>query len=421
MSSTPQASAAAGSAGGEPAGIADRAWLDTVARARVDDTGDCGFDAADRAAMARALELAARGLFTATPNPRVGCVLVRDGEVVGEGFHARAGQPHAEVNALAAAGPRARGATAYVTLEPCNHFGRTPPCVDALLAAGVKRVVAALADPNPQAGGGLERLRAAGVEVALGLMREPALELNRGFVSRVTRGRPWVRLKVAASLDGRTALANRLSQWITGEMARADAHRWRAQSCAVLTGIGTVREDDPQLTVRALDTPRQPLPVVIDSGLELAPGMRLLAGGRALVFCARERAEARAALAARGAEVVVLPNAQGKVDLPAMLHELARREINEVLVETGARLNGSLLREGCVDEVIAYIAPSVIGERGIGMFDLPAIDALAARALLRFTEVAQIGDDVRLRAHVARVPGPFAPRTAGAGNHKEQG
>jgi diaminohydroxyphosphoribosylaminopyrimidine deaminase / 5-amino-6-(5-phosphoribosylamino)uracil reductase len=375
------------------------------------------FSAADRALMKRALELAARGLFTTTPNPRVGCVLVRDGTIVGEGFHALAGGPHAEVEALRAAGAQARGATAYVTLEPCSHFGRTPPCADALIGAGVARVVAAMVDPNPEvAGHGLQRLRAAGIPVTVGLLEDQAAELNRGFISRMTRGRPWVRLKVAASLDGRTALANRVSQWITGEAARADGHRWRAQSCAVLTGIGTVREDDPQMTVRAIDTPRQPLPIVVDSKLELAPSMRLLAGGQALVFCATDRPQARAALEARGARIVVLPNAQGKVDLPAMLLELGRRAINEVLVETGTRLNGSLLREGCVDELIAYIAPSVIGERGIGMFDLPELTELAGRGVLRFTEVVQIGEDVRLRARVERVPGPFAPRASASGD-----
>ncbi len=364
--------------------------------------------------MARALELAQRGLFTTTPNPRVGCVLVRDGRVLGEGFHAVAGGPHAEAAALAAAlaaGEDPAGATAYVTLEPCSHFGRTPPCADALAVAGVARVVAAMEDPNPKvAGSGFARLRAAGIDVSVGLRGAEALDLNIGFVSRMTRGRPWIRLKVAASLDGRTALSNRTSQWITGEAARADAHRWRARSCAVMTGIGTVREDDPRLTVRAVETPRQPLPVVIDSRLQLAPEAQLLAAGRALVFAAVDDPRARAALEARGAEVVLVPNAAGKVDLPAMLLELGRRGINEVLVETGTRLNGSLLREGCVDEVLAYVAPSVLGERALGMFDLPDMDELAQRATLRFTDVARVGDDLRLRVRVERVPGPFQRR-----------
>jgi diaminohydroxyphosphoribosylaminopyrimidine deaminase/5-amino-6-(5-phosphoribosylamino)uracil reductase len=364
--------------------------------------------------MARALELAARGLFTTTPNPRVGCVLVREGRVLGEGFHAVAGGPHAEAAALAAAaaaGNDPAGATAYVTLEPCSHFGRTPPCADALVAAGVTRVVAAMEDPNPKvAGSGFARLRAAGISVVVGVREAEALDLNIGFVSRMTRGQPWLRLKVAASLDGRTALSNRVSQWITGEVARADGHRWRARSCAVLTGIGTVREDDPRLTVRAVETPRQPLPVVIDSRLQLSPDARLLDAGRALVFAAIDDPGARAALEARGAEVVLVPNAAGKVDLPAMLRELGRRSINEVLVETGTRLNGSLLREGCVDELLAYLAPSVLGEQSLGMFDLPAMDELSQRATLRFTDVARVGDDLRLRVRVERAPGPFQRR-----------
>jgi diaminohydroxyphosphoribosylaminopyrimidine deaminase/5-amino-6-(5-phosphoribosylamino)uracil reductase len=368
----------------------------------------------DEAWMACALALAAQGLFTTTPNPRVGCVLVRDGLVLGEGFHAVAGGPHAEAAALAAAaaaGNDTAGATAYVTLEPCSHFGRTPPCADALVAARVTRVVAAMEDPNPKvAGSGFARLRAAGIEVAVGVCEAEALDLNIGFVSRMTRGLPWMRLKVASSLDGRTALSNRVSQWITGEAARADGHRWRARSCAVLTGIGTVLEDDPQLTVRAVATPRQPLPVVIDSRLQLSPGARLLGAGRALVFAAVDDAQARAALEARGAEVLLVPNAAGKVDLPAMLRELGRRGINEVLVETGTRLNGSLLREGCVDELLAYLAPSVLGERALGMFDLPAMDELEQRATLRFTDVARVGGDLRLRARVERAPGPFQRR-----------
>ncbi len=370
--------------------------------------------AGDDAWMARALELAARGLFTTTPNPRVGCVLVREGRVLGEGFHAVAGGPHAEAAALAAAaaaGNDPAGATAYVTLEPCSHFGRTPPCADALVAAGVTRVVAAMEDPNPKvAGSGFARLRAAGISVVVGVREAEALDLNIGFVSRMTRGQPWLRLKVAASLDGRTALSNRVSQWITGEVARADGHRWRARSCAVLTGIGTVREDDPRLTVRAVETPRQPLPVVIDSRLQLSPDARLLDAGRALVFAAIDDPGARAALEARGAEVVLVPNAAGKVDLPAMLRELGRRSINEVLVETGTRLNGSLLREGCVDELLAYLAPSVLGEQSLGMFDLPAMDELSQRATLRFTDVARVGDDLRLRVRVERAPGPFQRR-----------
>jgi len=375
---------------------------------RHDAAGHPEFSADESAWMARALALAHHGLYTTTPNPRVGCVLVRGGIVVGEGFHAVAGGPHAEIEALRAAGGQARGATAYVTLEPCSHFGRTPPCADALIAAGVVRVVAAMRDPNPRVGGaGLNRLRAAGIAVADGLRADEALALNAGFVSRMISGRPWMRLKAAASLDGRTALANRVSQWITSEPARADGHHWRARSCAVLTGIGTVREDDPQLTVRAVQTTRQPLPVVIDSNLDLSPAARVLLAARTLVFCAVDRPEARRILEAHGAEVVVLPNPAGKVDLPGMLLELGRRGINEVLVETGARLNGSLLREGCIDELLLYLAPSVLGERSLGMFDLPAMDELGQRGTLRFTDVARVGDDLRLLARVERAPGPF--------------
>ncbi|MFN7751192.1 MAG: bifunctional diaminohydroxyphosphoribosylaminopyrimidine deaminase/5-amino-6-(5-phosphoribosylamino)uracil reductase RibD [Pseudomonadota bacterium] len=356
--------------------------------------------------MARALELAARGLHTTTPNPRVGCVIVDSGgEVAGEGWHEVAGGPHAEVVALRAAGARARGSTAYVTLEPCSHHGRTPPCADALLAAGVARVVAAMRDPNPRVRGeGLARLAAAGIATEVGLLEAQARELNEGFVSRMERGRPWMRLKVASTLDGRTALANRTSQWITGEAARADGHAWRARACAVLTGIGTVRQDNPQLTVRALATPRQPLPVIVDSSLALDPAARVLDQGRALVFCATDRPAARAALEARGAEIVVLPDAQGKVDLPGMLRELGRREVNEVLVETGTRLNGALLAAGCVDELLLYLAPSLVGERGIGMFDLPEMTRLEQQARLEIVEARQLGADLRLRARVRTAP-----------------
>ena len=273
--------------------------------------------------MTAALALAARGLYTTTPNPHVGCVLVNNGVVVGEGWHVRAGEPHAEVVALRVAGERARGATAYVTLEPCSHHGRTPPCADALIAAGVARVIAAMGDPNPLVSGqGFDRLVLSGIEVAHGCMEEEARELNIGFVSRMTRNRPWVRMKMAASLDGRTALANGESQWITGQPARDDGHHWRARACAVLTGIGTLREDDPQLNVRAVTTPRQPLKVLIDSRLDASPGAKLFQGGKVLVFAGGDYPERAAALAARGAEIVVLPNANGKVELPQMLEEL---------------------------------------------------------------------------------------------------
>ena len=357
------------------------------------------FSPADEHFMARALQLAARGLFTTTPNPRVGCVVVRDGAIVGAGFHARAGEPHAEINALRAAGERAAGATVHLTLEPCSHHGRTPPCVDALIAAQVRRVVAAMQDPNPKvAGDGFARLRAAGVEVHTGLLEDEARELNIGFVARMTRGRPWVRLKVAASLDGKTALGNGKSQWITGEEARADGHRWRARACAVLTGIGTVKGDDSQLTVRAVETSRQPLKVLVDSRLEAPLDARLFAGGRTLVAAAIDDREKAVRLRDRGVEVVVLPNATGKVELTDLIRELARRELNEIHVEAGFKLNGSLVAAGVVDELLVYLAPSLIGESGQGMFNLPALDDLARRRRLVWRDVQRIGEDLRVVA-----------------------
>jgi len=358
---------------------------------------------ADHDYMRRALELAARGLYTTTPNPRVGCVIVRDGAIVGEGFHERAGEPHAEVLALRAAGERARGATVYLTLEPCAHYGRTPPCADALIEAGVARVVAAMRDPNPRvAGGGFEKLRAAGIAVETGLMEEQARALNIGFVSRMTRGTPWVRLKVAASLDGKTALANGKSQWITSVEARRDGHAFRARACAILTGIGTVRDDDPRLDVREVETPRQPLKVLVDSRLEAPLDAKLFQSGKVLVAAAVNDEARIAALQARGVEVVVLPNAGGKVDLAELMRELGRRELNEIHVEAGFKLNGSLMRAGLVDELLVYLAPSLLGESPSGMFNLPRIEDLDARWRLEFQDVARIGPDVRLLARVLR-------------------
>ena len=359
------------------------------------------FTPADREFMARALALAARGLFTTTPNPRVGCVIARGGAVVGEGFHERAGAPHAETNALHRAGPRAEGATVYVTLEPCSHHGRTPPCADALIQAKVRRVVAAMEDPNPKvAGEGFARLRAAGIEVAAGLLEEEARELNIGFVSRVTRGRPWLRMKLAATLDGRTAAANGQSQWITGEAARRDGHRWRARSCALLTGIGTVRDDDPRLTVRDVDTTRQPLRVLVDSRLEVPLDARILEGGNVLVAAAAADRSKIAALQSRGAEVVVLPNAAGKVELHDLVAELARRELNEIHVEAGVKLNGSLVAAGVVDELLIYVAPSLLGDSGAGMFNLPGIARLDQKLGLRLVDVQRIGADLRIVARL---------------------
>ena len=357
------------------------------------------FSAVDHSMMARALRLAEHGLWTTTPNPRVGCVLVRDGWVVGEGWHAKAGEPHAEVQALNVAGRRARGATAYVTLEPCSHHGRTPPCAEALIEAGVARVVAAMTDPNPLvAGQGLALLEAAGIETACGLLETEARELNIGFVSRMTRGRPWLRLKAAASLDGKTALNNGLSQWITGPDARRDGQRWRARACAILTGIGTVRDDDPQLNVRDLETSRQPLRVVVDSKLETPLIARILQGGPCLIVGAVEDAAKIELLRSTGAEVLIFPNASGKVELKDLLDELGRRGINEVHVEAGFKLNGSLLREGLVDELLLYLAPCLIGHDASGLFNLPELTALDQKKPLKIRDLRQVGENIRVLA-----------------------
>jgi diaminohydroxyphosphoribosylaminopyrimidine deaminase/5-amino-6-(5-phosphoribosylamino)uracil reductase len=357
------------------------------------------FSAVDHSMMARALRLAERALWTTTPNPRVGCVLVRDGWVVGEGWHEKVGEPHAEVLALNAAGRRARGATAYVTLEPCSHHGRTPPCAEALIEAGVARVVAAMTDPNPLvAGKGLALLEAAGIETACGLLETEARELNIGFVSRMTRGRPWLRLKAAASLDGKTALNNGLSQWITGPDARRDGQRWRARACAILTGIGTVRDDDPQLNVRDLETTRQPLRVVVDSKLETPLTARILQGGPCLIVGAVEDAAKMELLRSTGAEVLIFPNAAGKVELKDLLDELGRRGINEVHTEAGFKLNGSLLREGLVDELLLYLAPCLIGHDASGLFNLPELTALDQKKQLKIRDLRQVGENIRVIA-----------------------
>jgi len=357
------------------------------------------FSAVDHGMMARALQLAERGLWTTSPNPRVGCVLVREGEIVGEGWHEKAGEPHAEVHALRAAGDKARGATAYVTLEPCSHFGRTPPCAEALIAAGVSRVVAAMSDPNPLVSGkGLALLKAAGIETASSLLENEARELNIGFVSRMARGRPWLRLKAAASLDGKTALNNGISQWITGPDARCDGHAWRARACAILTGIGTVRDDDPSLTVRDVVTTRQPLRVVVDSRLEIAPTARILQGEPVLIVGAVENADKMALLRSTGNFVEILNNGAGKVDLKALLELLAQRGINEVHAEAGFKLNGSLLREGLVDELLLYLAPCLIGHHASGLFNLPELTTLDGKQRMKIRDLRQLGDDIRLIA-----------------------
>jgi len=363
-----------------------------------------GFSAADSRWMARALQLAQRGLLTTTPNPRVGCVLVKDGKNIGEGWHVRAGEPHAEVHALRAAGAAAQDATAYVTLEPCSHHGRTPPCAEALIGARVARVVCAMQDPNPQvAGQGIAKLRAAGMAVETGLMEAAAREQNNGFVSRMTRGLPFVRSKIAASLDGRTALANGVSQWITGDAARQDVQRWRARSCAVLTGIGTVLADDPQLNVREIAVERQPLRVVLDSALRISPSARIVQGGQTLIYTVSADTLKRDALTACGAEVVVLPDVAGQVDLLTVLRNLAQRGIYEVLVEAGKTLNGALLRAGLLDELVLYLAPQLLGDAARGLADLGELTQLEQRVGLVWQEVRHVGGDLRITARIRHV------------------
>ena len=360
--------------------------------------------------MARALLQAQDCLLVTDPNPRVGCVLMApDGSIVGVGQTQRVGGPHAEVMALrdaAARGLSAEGATAYVTLEPCAHYGRTGPCCDALIAAGIRRVVASIADPNPLvAGQGFERLRAAGVDVEVGPGADTARALNIGFFSRMVRKTPWVRMKTAASLDGKTALENGSSQWITGDAARADGHAWRARASAVLTGVGTLLEDDPRLDVRMVDTPRQPHLVIVDSRLQTPPTAKLfgIAGRQVWIYCADRDAGKAAALEARGATVTCLTNPSGKVDLAAMLRDLATREVNELHVEAGEKLNGSLMREGLVDELLVYLAPKFIGS-GLGMANQPftggPLTDLAGATALEFTAVDRFGPDLRIVAQV---------------------
>ena len=359
--------------------------------------------------ISQALGLATQALFLSNPNPRVGCVITsRTGEIVGKGSTQRAGGPHAEIMALRdaqARGQDLQGATAYVTLEPCSHHGRTGPCCDALIAAGITRVVASLADPNPLVSGqGFARLRAAGIEVSVGEGAQESFELNIGFFSRMVRKTPWVRMKMAASLDGTTALPNGESQWITSSAARADGHAWRARACAVLTGIGTVLEDNPRLDVRDVATPRQPHVVVVDSQLQTPPDARLLIAGRACyIYCAAPNDTAfqarKQALESQGAVVVELPNAHNKVDLSAMLADLASRGVNELHVEAGSKLNGSFIREGLVDEMLVYLAPCMLGE-GLAMAHFGPLTQLNQGLSLDFKSVEKIGPDVRILARV---------------------
>ena len=364
------------------------------------------FSARDEFLMRHALALAARGMNTTTPNPRVGCVLVKDDQIVGEGWHERTGGPHAEVMAIQTAGShRAAGSTAYVTLEPCSHFGKTPPCTQALRDAGVTRVITAMQDPNPRvAGQGLQSLRDAGVDVRCGLLADEALDLNVGFVKRMLTGYPWVRAKTAASADGRTALPDGTSQWITGQQARDDGHAWRARACAILTGIGTVRQDNPQMTVRAVPTSRQPLRVIVDTRFEIDVEAAVVSGGHALVAVAIDLslpvyAEKAEWLRNRGTDVVVLPREtpQGKIDLLALLRLLGERECNEVHVEGGAQLTGAMMRCDLIDEWLMYVAPVFLGEGRPIAAGLGPLSAISDASRWRWKEHALVGDSMRLR------------------------
>lgn len=387
----------------------------------------------DRRAMARALGLAERGLETTHPNPRVGCVIAQGEEIVGEGWHERAGEPHAEINALGSAGPRAAGATAYVTLEPCSHHGRTPPCVDALIAARLARVIFALEDPNPRVSGrGAAALRRAAVIVESGLMAAEAAELNPGFLQRMRTGRPWVRVKLAMSLDGRTALANGASQWITGPAAREDVQHWRARSSAILTGIGTVLADDPQLDVRLPDPasgrPRlQPLRVVLDAQLQTPPGAKMLTtGGSVLIMTTANQNEnevewgaRRSQLVARDVAIEQVPVSQPgglpgttRLSLPDVLDRLGQREINELWVEAGARLAGALLDESLADELVLYMAPKLLGSNARPLADIADVRQLKDARRLAIVETRQIGEDLRIRL---RRPGDSAAHGTKAG------
>jgi len=357
--------------------------------------------------MAEALRLAERGRYTADPNPAVGCVVVQQGRIVGRGFHARAGEAHAEVYALREAGNASAGATVYVTLEPCSHYGRTPPCAKTLIRSGVARAVVAQADPNPEvAGRGLEQLRSAGIATRVGVLEEQARRLNRGFHARMAEGRPWTRIKLAMSLDGRTAMASGESQWITGAAARRDVQYLRAQASAVLTGSGTVVSDDPSLNVRltaeelAIDgAVRQPVRVIVDSQLRTPASARTLSlPGHCLILTAGDDAGNRPALEAAGAEVVTLPPSPEGVDLHAALTELGRRGANEVHVEAGSVLCGGLLAERLVDELVIYVSAHIMGEGGKGLFRLPGLETMAERIPMRILEIRAVGEDWRIRA-----------------------
>ena len=360
------------------------------------------FSPVDYAFMSTALRLAEKGLYSTTPNPHVGCVIARNEQIVGSGWHERAGQPHAEINALNAAGEAARGATAYVTLEPCSHYGRTPPCANALIEAGIAKVIIAMEDPNPLVSGrGCALLQQAGIAVQTGLLQAEAHALNVGFITRMVHKKPWIRLKIAASLDGKVALNNGISQWITGEAARQDGHRWRARSCAIMTGIGTVRSDNPLLTVRHVQTSRQPRKIVVDSHLTMPLDAILLQGEEVFIFTANsEHQEKKAALSKLGTRVVVLPNAEGMVDLEKMMVMLADWGMNEILVEAGSGLNGALINAGLVNEMIIYLAPHLLGDDAQGMIRLPELRNLEHKKILEIQDLRMIGQDIRVIARL---------------------
>ena len=366
------------------------------------------YSAVDHQFMSEALGQAQKALYLSNPNPRVGCLIVKDGQVIGRGFTQAVGKAHAEVQALTdakALGNDIAGSTIYVTLEPCSHTGRTPPCVDAVIAAKPAKVIVAMSDPNPLvAGNGLEKLRAAGIEVHCGLMEQEARVLNLGFISRMTRGLPWVRMKIAASLDGKTALPDGRSQWITGPLARADGHHWRAQACAIVTGVGTVKEDDPSLNVRDVQTERQPWRIIVDSKLEIPPLAKILNSvdqSGVIIVCASlvsiEMQQKAKVFTDRGIEVIAMANEYGKVDLPKLFSYLAKeREMNEIHVEAGFKLNGSLLRESCVDELLLYYAPFFMGE-GIGMANVSPLSSFDSRQEWQVIDQSLFDPDLRVR------------------------
>lgn len=360
--------------------------------------------AADYLYMSRALQLAKKGLYTTDPNPRVGCVIVKDGEVVAEGWHERSGEPHAEIHALQQASDKASGATVYVTLEPCCHHGKTPPCSDALVNAKVSRVVVAMQDPHSRvAGQGLQQLREAGIEVETGVLESQARDLNPGFIKRMQTGRPYVRSKLAMSLDGRTAMASGESKWITSDAARQDVQRLRARSSAIITGVGTVLADDPSMTVRLEGTERQPLRVVLDTHLSMPTNSKMLQqAGRTLVMTCSEDEEAKEVLEQAGAEVICTPFHSNTVDMQAVLDTLGEIEINEVLLETGATLSGAMLKAGLIDELVIYMAPVLMGDNARGLFRLPGLDSMEQKINLNISDIRAVGQDWRITATVER-------------------